>query len=239
MIGICGNCSSEVSGKFCSICGQLAKLKRIDAHYIKHEIEHVLHFDKGIFYTVKELLIRPGKNVREFFTKNRNRLVKPIIFIIITSLIYTIINQYFQIEEEYVSYGGLEDTTVEKTLKWIQGHYGYANILMGIFIAFFLRLFFRKSNYNIYEIIILLCFVMGIGMLIYSFFALLYGVFNINLLTVAGFLGVVYTTFAITDFFDNKRPINYLKTIAAYLLGMISFFVIAILLGFLIDIIIK
>ena len=140
MSEFCKNCGTEFNGNFCSNCGQPAKLKRIDAHYIKHEIEHVLHYDKGILFTVKELLLRPGKNVREFFTENRNRLVKPIIFIIVTSLIYSLISHFFHIEEEYVSFDGLENSAIGKILKWIQSHYGYANILMGVFIALFIKL---------------------------------------------------------------------------------------------------
>ena len=37
-----------------------SNLKRIDRRYISHEIEHVLHLDRGFFYTVKELIVRPG-----------------------------------------------------------------------------------------------------------------------------------------------------------------------------------
>lgn len=235
MTEICKNCKAELGGNFCSNCGQPAHLKRIDAHYIKHEIGHLLHFEKGIFYTIKELIIRPGKNVREFFKENRNRLVKPIIFIIVTSLVYTLINHFFHIEEQYVSYNDLKSPTVEKILKWIQEHYGYANILMGIFIAFFIKFFFRKADYNIYEIIVLLCFVMGIGMLIFAFFAFLQGVFHIKLLEIAGFIGIAYTTFAIADFFDKKKVINYLKSFSAYMIGMISFYTVAIITGVVID----
>jgi predicted acetyltransferase len=35
-------------------------LKRIDGHYIIHEIEHVLHFERGNLYTVRELITKPG-----------------------------------------------------------------------------------------------------------------------------------------------------------------------------------
>lgn len=235
----CKNCNSELSGNFCSTCGQPSKLKRIDAHYIKHEIEHILHFDKGIFYTIKELLIRPGINVREFFTKNRNRLVKPVIFIIVTSLIYTIINHFFHIEEQYVSFQGIENTSIEKMMKWIQEHYGYANILMGVFIAFFIKLFFKKSNYNIYELMILLCFVLGIGMLIFALFAFIQGVFHIRILQIGGIMGILYTTFAISDFFDKRKPINYLKALFAYFSGMVSFYLVIIVVGILIDKVLK
>lgn len=235
----CKNCNTELNGNYCSNCGQPAKLKRIDAHYIKQEIEDVLNFDKGIFYTIKELLIKPGKNVREFFTENRSRLVKPIIFLIVTSLIYSLVNHYFHIEEQYVQFDETNPTTTGSIMKWIQENYGYANILMGIFIAFFIKLFFRKSNYNFYEILILLCFVMGIGMLILALFALIQVVIHIELMQFAGILFMGYTTFAIADFFDKRKVKNYFKSLAAYMLGMIAFFVSAIILGNVIDLIIK
>lgn len=100
----CRNCSHVVNDNFCSHCGQPVHVKRVDAHYILHEIQHILHFEKGIFFTVKELLIRPGQNIRTFITENRSRLVKPVIFIIVSSLIYTIISHFFRIEEGYVEF---------------------------------------------------------------------------------------------------------------------------------------
>ena len=59
-----------------------SNLKRIDRRYISHEIEHVLHLDRGFFYTVKELFLRPGKAVREFLFEDRKKLVKPVLFLI-------------------------------------------------------------------------------------------------------------------------------------------------------------
>jgi hypothetical protein len=52
-------CQNKITENYCSICGNLKELKRIDKNYIFSEIESVLNFDKGILYTVKELLIRP------------------------------------------------------------------------------------------------------------------------------------------------------------------------------------
>lgn len=236
----CKNCNIELTSKFCPDCGQKAQLERINGHYIKHEIQHLFHFEKGIFYTIKELLIRPGKSVRDFLTENRNRLVKPIFFIIVTSLIYTLVSNYFHIEEEYVN--NLNDRKLSTTgsiLKWVTDHYGYANILMGVIITFFVKLFFRKYNYNFYEILILLCFVMGIGMLIFSVFALLQGLTHNNLQGIAGISGLIYSTFAIADFFDRAKPINYIKSFFAYLLGMVIFMFLAGILGVIIDLTIK
>ncbi|TDE09034.1 DUF3667 domain-containing protein [Dyadobacter psychrotolerans] len=233
----CKNCNAEVNSKFCPDCGQPVSLKRINGHYIVHEIEHVLHFERGILYTVKELVTNPGENIQKYLSENRSRLVKPIIFIIITSLIYSISISFFHIEDQYVKFEGEEvrSTTPVKIFKWIQEHYGYANIIMGIFITFWLKLFFRKFRYNIFEILVSLCFIMGIGMLIFSFFSLLQGLTKMNLMNIGGLAGITYCSWAIGQFFGKDRIINYLKAFLAYILGMATFAFLAISLGIVID----
>ncbi|MGY0035416.1 DUF3667 domain-containing protein [Pedobacter sp. NJ-S-72] len=195
----CIYCTNELTGKYCSNCGQPAKIKRIDGHYVKHEIEHVLHFEKGILLTIKELVIRPGQNVREFIDKDRSKLVKPIIFIIVASLIYTLISHFFHIEQGYVNYESSENSTTTLIFNWIQNHYGYGNIIMGVFIAFWLKLFFKKYEYNFFELLILLCFVMGMGMLIFSVFAILEGLTKINLMKISG----VIANYIVSGQLDN------------------------------------
>jgi len=235
----CKNCNTEVDLNFCANCGQPVQLKRINGHYIVHEIEHVLHFEKGILYTIRELLTRPGENIRNFVNENRSRLVKPIIFIIVTSLIYSLVNHFFHIEDGYVKYDEVKISTTGLIFKWVQGHYGYANIIMGVFIALCLKLFFRKYDYNFFEILILLCFVMGMGMLIYTVFAVIQGITHINLMSIAGMAGITYCIWSIGQFFDKNKLASYVKALVSYILGMILFMISAVLLGTLIDLIIK
>lgn len=235
----CKNCNTEINQNYCPNCGQPVSLKRINGHYIIHEIEHVLHFEKGILYTIKELLTRPGENVRHFVTENRSRLVKPIIFIIVTSLIYSFVNHFFHIEDSYVRFYEAKKSTTGLIFAWVQNHYGYANIIMGLFIAFCLKLFFRKNDYNFFEILILLCFVMGMGMLIYAFFSLIQGITHFNMTATGGIVGFSYCIWAIGQFFDKRKPVSYLKAFIAYILGMIIFMLTVILLGSSIDLIIK
>jgi hypothetical protein len=238
----CNNCNREISGKYCSNCGQPARLKRIDSHYIIHEITHVLHFEKGVFFTIRELLFRPGKNIREFISINRSRLVKPVIFIIISSLIYSLLNHFFHIEDGYINFSDssltaeeAEKSTSGKILHWIQSHYGYANIIMGVFISVWLKLFFRKHQYNIFELLILLCFVLGIGMLIISLFTLFQGLTGIQVMQGAGVLLILYCSWAIGQFFGQDKFGSYFKAFAAYILGMLTFTFAALLTGLLFD----
>ncbi|MET0569965.1 MAG: DUF3667 domain-containing protein [Pedobacter agri] len=91
----CINCNTELSSNYCPDCGQPSKLKRINAHYIVHEIEHVLHFERGIFHTIRELVVHPGRTIKRYLNENRSRLVKPIAFIVITSPVFSIAVNFF------------------------------------------------------------------------------------------------------------------------------------------------
>jgi len=231
----CKNCNAEVLDKFCGHCGQPSILPRVNAHYVLHEIQHILHFEKGILYTVKELLIRPGKNVRGFITENRSRLVKPILFLVLTSLVYTVIYSIFHAGEKHLP-NELQHTVSGFILQWLEHHAGYANLFMGVFIAGWLKILFKKQSYNFFELLILLCFVMGIGMLFSAVFTLAGGLANIQGLEIWGpWVSMLYCFWAIVQFFNQRKVISYLKVLFAYVLGMISFGVVVTFVGLLID----
>lgn len=231
----CKNCHAEVSQHYCPNCGTPVALKRIDGHYILHELEHMIHFEKGLLYTIKELLLRPGQSVKHFLVENRNRLVKPIVFLLIASLLYTLVSHYFHVEDGYVAYKEGKPTATGQIFKWIQDHYGYANIIMGVFIAWWTKIFFRKYQYNYFEILILLCFVMGMAMLIFAFFSALEGLLHVPMMQVSSLLGIGYCTWAIAQFFDKGKAISYIKAFAAYMLGMIAFSLAAVAIGMVVD----
>jgi Protein of unknown function (DUF3667) len=235
----CKNCNAEVKQNYCPNCGHASKIKRIDGPYIVREIGQILNFERGILFTVRELLIRPGKNVRNFISENRSRLVKPIIFIIVTSLIYSLVNHFFHIEDGYEKFEETNQSTMGHIFKWVQGHYGYANIIMGTFFAFWTKLFFRKYNYNYFEILILLCFVIGIGMLIYSVFAIFKGLTHIDLMQIGSVVCFIYSVWAIGQFFDKSKFVSYVKAFFSLILGFLTFTLTAILIGTLIDLMIK
>ncbi|EJL68508.1 DUF3667 domain-containing protein [Chryseobacterium populi] len=228
-----------MSEEFCSNCKQTVKPKRIDGRYIISEIEHVLHFERGILYTIRELLIKPGENIKNFITENRSRLVKPVIFIIVTSLIYTLISKFFHIEEGYIKFDEIKGSQIISINDWIQSHYGYSNIIMGGFIAFWLKIFFRKYNYNFFEILILLCFILGMEMLLFSVFALFEGLTKFPLMQVAAIIVFIYFSWAVGQFFDKTKVASYTKALVSYLLGMITFGLSVGFLGVLADLITK
>ncbi len=219
--------------------------KRIDGKYILHEIISVLNFDKGIFYTIKELIIRPGKSIRCFIQKDRAKLVKPITYILFCSLIYAIAQQHLtnsdainQAIRGYSDGFGSKESIVIDFLKWTKNNYGYTNILQSIFIALWIKLFFRKFNYNIFEILTLLLYILGTSTLIYSVFVILDILTGYRLVYWGGFIGFIYSSWAIARFYNKNSILNYFKGAMANFLGMLFFYFIPLTLGGIIDTII-
>lgn len=106
---------------------------------------------------------------------------------------------------------------------------------MGAFIALWLKLLFRKYDYNFFEILIALCFVMGMGMLVLAVFAILEKLTKTPVMQAGSYLFIFYASWAIGQFYDKRRKASYLKAFAAYVLGMVSFILVALALGMTID----
>jgi hypothetical protein len=234
---LCGNCNAAIQGDFCSTCGRPQTLSRINGKYILTEIGSILNFEKGILFTIRELLVRPGASIQKFILEDRNRLVKPLVFIIICSLVYTLIQQLFQFEDGYVNYsfGKASPTTV--IFKWISQNYGYANILMAVFIALWIKIFFRKYQYNFFEILILLCFVMGMGMLLFAFFGIFDSLIDLKIIDKGFLVGILYMSWAIGQFFDKQKYFNYIKAFLSYIFGLTTFTIGVLIIGYLTDLV--
>jgi len=71
----CLNCERPTIENFCSFCGQKTDTHKITfKHFIFHDILHgVWHFEKGILFTLKQALLRPGKAALEYIAGKRIR----------------------------------------------------------------------------------------------------------------------------------------------------------------------
>lgn len=235
-LDFCPSCQSILSGPFCAACGKPKTLRRIDGSYVLDQIGSVFNLDKGFFYSIRELLLRPGLSVQHFLSTDRSKLVKPIVFILITSLIYNLAQRWLGFEDGYATAGGIDGTATAEILGWIQANYGYTNILMGGFIAFWIKVFFRKANHSYFEILVLLCFLMGIGMLLYTIFGVVEALTGWKLFLLGGFLSFAYVAWGIGSFFNKTSGWGkYIKALIVYLFGSLTFMLVAIIIGLIID----
>jgi hypothetical protein len=91
----CGRAALVPDQKFCPACGQPTPVHRIDWHFLGHELEHsVLHMDRGILYSLKELLLRPGHLMRGYLEGRRAKQVKPLLLLMISAAAVVLLGKY-------------------------------------------------------------------------------------------------------------------------------------------------
>jgi len=221
-MNICKNCNEPIDGNFCANCGQPTKQKRIDKNYLIREIKEFFSTNKGLIYTVKKVAVNPGESVRRFIAEDRHRFVKPITFLFIASLIYAIVSSLFNVSA--TDFFEQPDDALETSIgtfisNWTIENPGYSNLIIGFLMAFWMRLFFKKSGYNLFEIFILLCFVMGIMTLLSTVGIVVRGLTNFNILYLI-IVEMIYLTWAVGQFFDKKKASSYVKAFLAYACGL-------------------
>jgi hypothetical protein len=232
----CPHCSHPLDLIFCPSCGQAKAVQRINGRYLIDELGKLIQYERGILFTIRELSLRPGPAVRSYLKENRSKLVKPVFFILVTSLLYSFFNEQFQVEEQIKVLLPKTNLTRDTLFNWVQANYGYSNLIMGFFTAFWTRLFFKKYGYNYVEILVLLCYVSGIAMLIYALFGIVQGLSgNLEIMLFSSLTVFFYISWAVAQFFDAKKISSYLKSFLAFILGMVSFTTGIFLLGAFLD----
>lgn len=230
----CIHCNNQIIDEFCSKCGHAKIIRRIDFSYITHEIQHLLHFERGFHFTAWHLIIKPGKTIRTYLFENRSKYVKPIVYLFFASLIFTLFTSFFHIEYSYLNVSKVEPLKKFVNLKtidgWLISHIAYTNIIVGFCTAPWLLLFFRKRKYNVFEMIVVMSYVLATGLLllipligfikIFSFFG------NLTIFF------IIYQVWAIGQFFGERKVLNYVKSLIAFMLGILTHTTIFFIIGY-------
>ncbi|MCR4029259.1 MULTISPECIES: DUF3667 domain-containing protein [Flavobacterium] len=151
---MCKNCHQVFKGHYCSNCGQSAETHKINAHFLWHDIQHgLLHFDKGILYSLKELFTRPGHSVREFIEGKRARHFKPLSLVVVLATLYGVLYHYFHIN--YFIESDSESLNYENVNEWIATHFSWVTVATIPLYTIGTYIVFKNQGYNFFEYFVL------------------------------------------------------------------------------------
>ncbi len=242
----CKNCDSELIGNFCSNCGQTKKVSKITWPFFLAEIsDNIFQINRGLFYTLKELFVRPGQTIRFFIEGKRKNYFKPIAYAFTLSTLFFIIARHFEsgtfISDAISGYSAAAndfeegsrtakiDGKILPKLNWFADNYAVTVLLLLPIFSLASYISFLKAGWNYLEHFVINAYITGQQAIIYSISALLTPLFTDNdtLITITLYISMIYNVVVFWQFFKElKRGAVILRTIATYLIYGIIFFII-------------
>jgi hypothetical protein len=100
----CLNCGAEVTGKFCSNCGQEnIELQENFFHLVFHTVGDFFHFDSKFFRSLIPLFTKPGFLTREYWQGRRAHYIHPLrLFFFVTIVMVIIASAYYKKYEQQI-----------------------------------------------------------------------------------------------------------------------------------------
>src|SRR5688572_7491098 len=82
--GGCLNCGAQLTGAYCSACGQAAHANRGLIHVLEEFLHGIFHFDTKVWRTLPLAIFRPGTLTRNYVYGKRARYLSPLAFFLLT-----------------------------------------------------------------------------------------------------------------------------------------------------------
>lgn len=152
----CLNCNELVTKKFCPNCGQKTDTHRITfKHFITHDLLHgIWHIEKGILFTLKEALLRPGKAALDYISGKRIRYYNVFYLTLLMIGLNLFLSHYYDVLS-HKFLGTVEEINRNKVGASFDAFLtNYSKIILFSFIPLFAInsfIFFRKKKLNFSE----------------------------------------------------------------------------------------
>ncbi|WP_111672331.1 DUF3667 domain-containing protein [Algoriphagus litoralis] len=229
----CKNCGDALGGKFCSACGQSAQVSRINFPNFIHEVtEGVFQVNRGFFFTLRELFLRPGNTLNEFLEGKRKNHFKPVAYVLTWSTLYFLIaqitNQTTWMDDVITGWmnGATEHSKSEqlpKSIIWLSKNYAYATLFLLPVFSLSTYLAFWRFGKNYFEHLVINCYITGQQAIIYCLFAILYAlVHHFTIESISFFASITYFFWVFWQLFSNgSRLKNILRSLLTHFLYLL------------------
>ncbi|WBA43667.1 DUF3667 domain-containing protein [Hymenobacter canadensis] len=164
----CLNCGHAVPDRFCGRCGQDAHhTHRLTLKDMPHDVLHsIWHIDKGILYTLRTMVFRPGSTIRAYLAGQRVDHFRPLSLLFLITGVYAVLFSAL-----HINMMPPRDPTVPEAVYQMQVSFSafFMKYLAWCYLAtvplwaLAARLFLRRGGYNYAECLIIASFITAIN----------------------------------------------------------------------------
>ncbi len=157
----CKNCSTTFDGKFCPNCSQKVLAGRFTIKQILRDLfQMITNLEKGFWYTMKELFIRPDQVIKEYLSGVTVKYYNPFRYYIIIVAVSALLQVWlgvFDLQQATIRETfnpNMTEEELQRQLAYMENVKKFLNIIPLIvlpFIATVFYLVFRKQALNLAE----------------------------------------------------------------------------------------
>lgn len=218
-------------------------IRRITFKTVIQDLANTFNLERGIIYTIRELVLRPGKSIRDYLGTGRFKYMNPLKMLLLTVAAAVFFTTFFNVFEEgssatfsksffsglekgYNQAGGGKDREVIDNiinLDYKRLLYENMNILLLMSLpvfSFFTYILLSKKQYNYPENLALNAFIIAIQNLVFLSFVVEMKIYSSNIW--AGLfllLSMGYLVYVYIDFFKIDAIGGVLKMLLAIFLS--------------------
>ncbi|GAA4011106.1 hypothetical protein GCM10022408_24280 [Hymenobacter fastidiosus] len=171
----CLNCGHTVPDRFCGRCGQDAHhTHRLTMTDMLHDIPHsIWHVDKGILFTLKTMVFRPGLTIREYLAGKRVDHFRPLALLFMITGFYALLSSVLHIQLLPPKDPAMPEAVwqmQQQSTTFFAKYMSWCYVAMVPVWALFARLFLKRGGFNYAECLIIAAFITAVS----NFFSVLY-----------------------------------------------------------------
>lgn len=240
----CVNCSSEITGKYCSACGQPTGVQRITFKHVLGDIQSkFLGLDNQFARTVIDATIRPGKMFGAVLAGNRRKYMGAGGYLFLMLSLMILLFDIFEVDTKALFGRAVEmqsdSMTTDKqrvfadsVMNFIAHNFRLISFLMLPIYAGFSRFIFRKVPLNFVEHVTLNAYTQAHPVWITLIGGLLLRYANVNISDMFLIVTIGYSIWFYMDYFKEIKPWRrFLKALLVQIYALISLMIIGIVIA--------
>ena len=203
---------------------------------LREIVERFFDVDKGWLRTARDLTLGPGEMIRRYVQGHRKVYANPFAYLVVGTAVNILTQKAVGFQERMVATTGANVTESPLQLEFItrfteliSQNALYVSIGIVVPLALLVRLFFRRSGYNLAECFVFALYSVGhlslLGFVLLPLYMLLppsAAIQGIVGITVA----IIYTVYVAKGFFSGGFFGVAIKTCVAYLIAYLTFFIV-------------